>query len=415
MTRFLNPLAVAVSVVIAVALRQPMVGVLLISSVIVTMILCRSFPHLPWMILGAKLALVALVSFIAPKLWPQAGGLIPINPDQWFYVDTAERIAEALRASPFAVDYRGIVGLHNRLYSVVLGWLAFLNGGGSIILYRLFNVFVSLLLAAAAAALARSLYPSSPHIALIVFAGVALLPSVNAYALFVLRDVLIAALLMTVALGLFARKFWLVAMGLVLTYFTRIQLFLLLAGAIALFIGLRVAGRMGRYSSALRLAMAGLFVIAGYFVAPHVLPPEYDYTQALSLTSFGRFLVRALPSLAGLDFLFANQENLELSRGMLVLVRLLLFDTWLVPLLFVGAVTWYRRADPQWRELCLWVWAVSLGYVSGYWMTYGAMSIRLAMPLYPLFLVVVAIGLRSLSRLSEIPPSQAGKECAREP
>ena len=190
MTRFLNPLAVAVSVVIAVALRQPMVGVLLISSVIVTMILCRSFPHLPWMILGAKLALVALVSFIAPKLWPQAGGLIPINPDQWFYVDTAERIAEALRASPFAVDYRGIVGLHNRLYSVVLGWLAFLNGGGSIILYRLFNVFVSLLLAAAAAALARSLYPSSPHIALIVFAGVALLPSVNAYALFVLRDVL---------------------------------------------------------------------------------------------------------------------------------------------------------------------------------------------------------------------------------
>jgi hypothetical protein len=228
---------------LAWVLRQPMIGVLLIGGVSLTMALSSALGALPWIVLALKLALWAIVSLLVPVLWPEAGGLIPVNPDQKLYLETASRIAEALRVSLLKVDYAGIVGLHNRAYSVALGWLAFLNGGGSALLYRLFNVFLSLVLAALAYALARSLYPPSRKAAVLVFLGVGLLPSINLYSMFVLRDVMIAAVLMLVVLGLFGQKFWVILVGLALTYFTRIQLFFLLVGAIVLFAAMRGAQR----------------------------------------------------------------------------------------------------------------------------------------------------------------------------
>ena len=321
---------------LAWVLRQPMIGVLLIGGVSLTMALSSALGALPWIVLALKLALWAIVSLLVPVLWPEAGGLIPVNPDQKLYLETASRIAEALRVSLLKVDYAGIVGLHNRAYSVVLGWLAFLNGGGSALLYRLFNVFLSLVLAALAYALARSLYPPSRKAAVLVFLGVGLLPSINLYSMFVLRDVMIAAILMLVVLGLFGQKFWVIIVGLALTYFTRIQLFFLLVGAIVLFAVMRGAQRAGRWAHGLSLALLAGFVIAGYFFAPLVLPPEYDYSHAMSILSFGRFLVHLVPSVLGLDFLFADQTALELGRSTLGAARLLLFDTWLVPLLFMG-------------------------------------------------------------------------------
>jgi hypothetical protein len=381
---------------LAWVLRQPMIGVLLIGGVSLTMALSSALGALPWIVLALKLALWAIVSLLVPVLWPEAGGLIPVNPDQKLYLETASRIAEALRVSLLKVDYAGIVGLHNRAYSVVLGWLAFLNGGGSALLYRLFNVFLSLVLAALAYALARSLYPPSRKAAVLVFLGVGLLPSINLYSMFVLRDVMIAAVLMLVVLGLFGQKFWVILVGLALTYFTRIQLFFLLVGAIVLFAAMRGAQRARRWAHELSLALLAGFVIAGYFFAPLVLPPEYDYSHAMSILSFGRFLVHLVPSVLGLDFLFADQTALELGRSTLGAARLLLFDTWLVPLLFMGGAIYYRRMAPKFREFYLWVAAVVIGYAAGYWITYGAIFVRLLVPLYPLFLLAAAVGISSV-------------------
>jgi hypothetical protein len=217
---------------------------------------------------------------------------------------------------------------------VALGWLAYLNGGGNLFLYRLFNVFISLLLAGLAYVLARRLYPRSLQAASLVFLGVSILPSVNAYSMFILRDVLIAAIVMSLALGLFSQRHWLTIVGLVMAYFTRLQLFFLLVGAVALFAALRFVRRFGRYGPVLRGVLLATFVIGGFFVAPFVLPPEYDYSHASSLVSFGRFLGHLVPSLLGLDFLLVDPGSLELGRSTLVAARLLLVDAWLVPLLF---------------------------------------------------------------------------------
>jgi len=386
---------VGVSLIVAVVLRQPMVGLLLLASASVAVALSRSLGALPLLILVLKLALLALVTIVAPVLWPQGGGLIPVNPDQQLYLETSSRIAEALRVSLLRVDYAGIVGLHNRSYSVALGWLAFLNGGGSILLYRLFNVFLSLVLAALAYALARCLYPLSTKAHRLTFLGVSLLPSVNLYSMFLLRDVLIAAVLMLVVVGLFGHRLWLAVAGLALTYFTRIQLFFLLAGAAALYAAMRAARHAGRYAHALNPVLAAGFVVAGYFVAPFVLPPEHDYTRALSILSFGYFLVRLVPSLLGLDFLFAEQGALELERSTLAGARLLLFDTWLVPLLFMAAAVRYKRMPVRCGRLYLWAAAVSVGYTAGYWIAYGALIVRLLMPLYPLLLSAATVGILS--------------------
>lgn len=383
----LGLVSVILSAAVASALAQPMVGVVLLALVITTMALSHSLGRLPWLVFVTKLGLVVLTSILAPALWPNAGGLIPVNPDQQFYIDTADRIAEALRIRPFAVDYAGIVGIHNCFYNIVLGWLAFLNGRGSLLLYRLFNLLVSVLLASASAALAQYLYPRASQVTRIVFASVAFLPSVNAYAMFVLRDVLIATLLMTVTLGLFCWRPWILITGLIVAFFTRLQLFFLLGGAAALLFGIKISRHARGYAPILRLALTVTFVIAGYFIAPFVLPPEYDYSRVSTLAGFGRFLLRLPFSLLGLDFLFAGREALELDRGTLIVTRLILFDTWLAPLLFLGTLIWYRKTGFRWREFWLWVWAISIGYVAGYWMAYGMVFVRLLMPLYPLFLI----------------------------
>jgi len=378
-------------------LHQPMVGLLLATAASVAAALSQSFGTLPWVVLALKLVLLVVVSLLVPLLWPGAGGLIPVNPDQHLYLDTANRIAEALQVSLLRVDYAGIVGLHNRAYSVALGWLAFLNGGSSILLYRLFNVFLSMVLAALAYALVRSLYPLSKRAAALIFLGVGLLPSVNLYSMFVLRDVMIATVLMLVVLGLFGQKLWVMIVGLALTYFTRIQLFFLLVGALALFAAMRGARRARRWAHGLSLVLVAGFVVAGYFVAPLVLPPEYDYSHAMSiLLSFGRFLVHLVPSVLGLDFLFADQASLELGRSTLAAARLLLFDTWLIPLLFIGGAIWYKKMVPKCREFYLWVAAVVMGYAAGYWITYRVVFVRLLLPLYPLFLSAVGVGILSL-------------------
>ncbi len=387
MNVLLGVAAVGASLLIATVLRQPMVGLLLASSTLVATVLSRSVGLLPWMVLALKLVLVGVVSLLAPLLWPGSGGLIPVNPDQHLYVETASQIVDALRTSPLAVDYAGIVGLHNRLYSIALGWLAYLNGGGSVFLYRLFNVFVSFLLAAIAYSLACHVAPQHRSTGRLAFVTIGLLPSVNAYAMLVLRDVLLAVAVAAVALGLFSRKHWLTIAGLAVAYYTRVQLFFLLVGAAALFAALRFLRHCGRYGPALRGSLVAVFLIVGFFVAPFVLPPEYDYTHARTLASLGRFVVSVIPCLLGLDFLMVDRASLELSRSTLALTRIILFDTWLVPLMFLGSVVLYRRMDSQQREFHLWVWAVSLGYAAGYWIAYGAMSVRLMVPLYPLLLL----------------------------
>lgn len=395
MTAYLWTLPIALLLLVAAALRQPMVGLLLAGSASVAMALSRALRGLPWAVVALKLAILAAVSLLVPVIWPGGEGLIPVNPDQHLYLETSSRIAEALAVSPLAVDYRGIVGIHNLSYSVALGWLAFLNGGGNLFLYRLFNVFVSMVLAGLSYALARSLCPRSTRAPTVVFLGVAVLPSVNAYSMFVLRDVLIAAVVMSVVLGLFGRKLWLALAGLAVAYFTRIQLFFLLVGAAALFASVRAVRHTGRYGHALRWVLVAGFVVAGFYLVPLVLPPEYDCTHASTVLGFGRFLVRLVPSLLGLDFLFAMQGSLELDRATLAAARLLLLDTWLVPLLFMGAAVCYKKMTESWREFYLWVGAVSVGYAAGYWIAYGGSFVRLLMPLYPLFLVAAAGGLLS--------------------
>lgn len=384
--RFLG-LGVGAGVISAAVLGQPMVGTVLVLSCFAAFVLGHSLGVVPWAALAVKLALVAVVSVVVPVYF--GGELIPVNPDQTLYLATAEHIAEALAQNPLHVDYAGIVGLHNRLYSVLLGWMAFLNRGGTVLLYRLFNVFLSMVLAALGFVVARTLNPQAKGAWTCAFLGCSLLPSVNAYAMFVLRDVLIGTLVLLIAVGLWTRRYWLVVLGLPVVFYTRIQLFFLLVGGSLLYGLLLFAPRLGRWAAAARgLALVG-FVMVGYFVAPLVLPPEYDYSQAWNVAGVARFVWSFLPSFLSLDFLRAGPESLELGRASLWVARVILFDTWVLPVCFLLVGLLYRRMGRLWRDFYLWAWALVLGYAAGYWIAYGGLMIRLWLPLYPVLLVAV--------------------------
>lgn len=130
--------------VLAAVLRQPMLGVVWVGSCFVALVLSKGAGVTAWIVLAAKAALLGIVSITAPMLF--GNDLIPVNPDQELYLTTAGHIAEALRRGPFGVDYTAIAGRHNRLYDVALGWLAFLNGSVSVLLFRAFNLFLSVVL-----------------------------------------------------------------------------------------------------------------------------------------------------------------------------------------------------------------------------------------------------------------------------
>ncbi|MEN3010401.1 MAG: hypothetical protein ABDI20_05410 [Candidatus Bipolaricaulaceae bacterium] len=380
-------LGAALGISLAIALQQPIVGVLFLLLFLFAPILGRTLGIAPWIAISVKLSLLFIATFIVLFLF--GGELIPVNPDQNFYYDTIGQIACALRENPLCVDYNAIVGLHNRSYSVVLGWLAFLNGRESVLLCRLFNILLSLLLAGLAYGLACVIYPQK-RTRFYVFLGAALLPSINMYTLFVLRDVLIAVLTTTFIFGTFARRYWLTLLSLVLTYYTRFQLFFLFVGSMLLYIGLRLVSRLGFSEKVVKSVFVAMFVLTTYFLAPLVLPPEYEYTQTWGLAGFGRFLGRFIPSFVGIDFLFTPQEMLELSRPVLAIARGFLFDSWALPILFLMGFWFYKRAPNQWKEIYLWTWAFIASYAVGYWHAYGRLMIRLWIPLYPLLLVVAA-------------------------
>jgi len=406
MNAHLCTVSIVVSVIVAVVLHQPMIGVLLLASSLLTAVLARDLGPASWVIFGAKLGLLAVVSVLVPIVFDAE--ILPVNPDQLFYVVTAERIAERIAdANPLAVDYAEIVGLHNLLYSVLLGWLAFLNGSASVLLYRVFNAFLSMVLAGLGYALARAVFPVARKTWLYAFLGCSLLPSVNAYTMFVLRDVLIGVLVLLIAVSLYGRRYWLALGGLLLAFYTRIQLSFLLVGACGLYAGFGLARRLGRWAPALRGALVVGFVVAGYFIAPLVLPPEYDYTQAWNLAGFGRFLLRFVPSFVGLDFLLVAPEGLELGRSTLAIVRLVMIDTWAVPLLFLLGVLLFRKMATRWREFYLWTLALVLGYAAGYWIAYGALMVRLWVPLYPLLLVAAVPVSEELLRRAQLLSARA--------
>jgi hypothetical protein len=373
------------AVLAAVNLDQPMVEALLLLSFSVGLFLPRQLWQAFTVVFGVKLLLLIAVTVLTP--W--GSSLIPGNPDQYMYVSTAERIAEELQAHPFSVDYQAIVGLQNRSYNVILGWLAFFNGKPSILLYRVFNIFLSLVLAVLGCTVAGWLYPKRGKASHIVLISLGLLPSVNVYAMFVLRDVLLAVLMLLFAGSLLRRQWIILALTIFLTYYTRIQLAFWMLGIAGFAFFLRGVVRFLRARRMIPTMMVMGFILATYLVSPMLVPPKYDVYSA---TSFGRFLARFIPSFVGMDFLLADSSQLNVGRVSLALSRLVLVDSWLLPLLFLWmGLSWqhWRWQDAQWKELYVGLWAGLLAYFAGYWISYGGLMIRLWLPFYPLLLIVV--------------------------
>ena len=409
---------VAAAVIAAVTLWAPVVVLCVLGIAFSTALVPRPVRVGFVVVAGVKGGLAFVVTVAAVVLYPD--GLLPGQSDQAFYVETAHAIAMASLTEGTAVlDYSSIVELHNLSYNVLIGWATSLNpyggvGGASggttvanLLSYRFLNILFSTLLLAAALGLVGWLYGesrSAPLYRTLTLWGVGLMPSVVIYSQMVLRDVMIAMRFTAFVDGLVARRPLLTVAVTALMYLTRLQLGLILCVGVVGWVLLRILGgrRRGPVQTGVSLAVLGATAFGATFVFPSVAFVR-GYVKPEVIVD----LVTFFPSsILGLDVLFAPAEDLALSRAALLRTRLVVPDTFLVPLLAALAAVVGPRGDRSQRssETTLVVWAMVLVYALSYYVYYGFMFVRLMMPFYGvLFVLALPLVLRVLRRLRVVP------------
>lgn len=373
---------------------DPAVLLLILSSLLLTVFVPRTQQLIFGGLAIAKIFLAVVVSLLASYLFSE--GVLPGQPDQDWYISTAQAIAAAVgRNGFFGSDYFAIVGLHNRLYNVVLGWITYLNGTSDIFVFRLLNTFLSLALVVYGVRVARLIYEGDERYQRWALLGVGLLPSMNIYAMTVLRDVMISLFLMMfvyyMVRGAVLRQLLVVG----LTYFLRLQLtYLMIVVGIGWFLmrHRRVVER--RVWSVRRwiAPSAGVLAIGlAAYLATRMIPILGYLTSFVTLDFLGRFAVAFPVSFLGLDFLFADSAVMKLGRMQLLLIHLITPETVILPISFVAVMFQRvpRKLSPVYVNLRLVVWIFALIYAFGYYVQYREIFVRLLLPIYPLMYLLM--------------------------
>ncbi|NUL83153.1 MAG: hypothetical protein HUU60_10580 [Armatimonadetes bacterium] len=348
-------------------------------------------------LLFVKLAMVGVVTVLTNAVW--GSPLIPVNPDQAFYLSTAERIRSDL-SQGIEPDYQSIIMLHNRLYNILIGWLAYFNGSSDPFMFRLLNMNITVITALGIFWLARRVYPSNELAHTVALIGGLLLPSANVYAMFVLRDVMIAMSVVLFSLALVRKDLLLGGIVMFVSYHLRFQLPFVMAGTAIVYLWVSLFYQKKQPSRAIVLASFAGFAAIGFVAAKAVLPQVAYVDAALSLDNVGAFLVRMIPSVLGLDFFFADTSRSEVSASfatamswpMALATRIVMPDSFIVPLLFVWHTVANKRGMAN-RTAFLLAWSLwfFIGiYAFGYWIEYQAQFLRLVLPFYPPMLALVS-------------------------
>jgi hypothetical protein len=351
-----------------------------------------------FLILFIKISLVILVTIVV-SLYRYPGSLLPGNPDQFWYVETADRIATELRSKNF-VNYFEIVNIHNRLYNILLGWMTYLNGSCSILLYRMFNTMISIAIAIIGYYFALNIYPNQRHYYTFAYIFLSFLPSLNIYSQYVLRDILISFLNILFFYLLWIRKWTILLIVIYIMYYLRIQMsyiyvaILLIYALILIFKGLHFQPKKQR-KYILILEVFIVIILISYLLS---LFFNVDYLfHYLFKFDFLKIIVRFPFSFLGLDFLIADESKSYFSRSILLLSRLLMMDGFILPLIYIFTVyKYFKEKDFALINFIIILSFSIISYYIGYSMEYSVTFLRLWIPFYPIILIVILPSLEKI-------------------
>jgi len=317
--------------------------------------------------------------------------VLPINKDQYWYIDTANTIASELADNIVNVDYSGIVGLHNRLYNVLAGWLTYLNGGNSIMVIRSFNVFCSAAIIIIGYFLVRELYPEEADYQSMTIVALGLLPSINLYSALILREILIALLVTLFFYFIVTNKKLMSLLILLATYYLRRAISYIMI-VIFLLSGLQKNRRL----SLVRVIILTSATILLSYAATHLFP-VISYTRAyFQIGVIVRFFLSFFTSFLSLDFIFTDTAR-EISTNQMLLLKMMTPEVFFLPILTLFKV--FKRKQlmgEKEQELLFLVLIFIVMFSFGYFMEYGAVQTRFYIPIYPLLLVINVPQLHSM-------------------
>jgi len=346
-----------------------------------------------------KVLLTILVSSIIILIWNSE--LIPTNPDQTWYIETAKTISDELTIG-HSPDYNDIIVLHNRSYNIILGWLTYLNGGIiSIFSFRLLNCLFSMGIAIIGFYMSRKLYPEESLLHCYTLIILLFLPSINVYSMFVLRDILIAFIVIVFFYGIITNNPIWIIVSMIAGYYTRAQILLVMAAVIVIHLLITKKIFQKEKFSIIKLIVA---IILGVGIAVLMIAyifPSYAYMLTmLESKNLVKLLSQFIISLFSLDFLFVDLSGPNvLSRESLTLSRIIMFDSILLPflllLMFIRHKKYFRKY-PALQISGFDLIITMLFYFAGYWTEYGLTFLRLFLPFYPIMLVLVTPIIRDI-------------------
>lgn len=352
-------------------------------------------------IVAFKLYLAIAASLLATYLFSDS--IIPGQPDQYQYIRTAVIIANSIGQVGLETDYLAIVGLHNRLYNVVLGWITYLNGYASISLYRLVNTFAGLLLVVYGVKVAMLLYKERWEYWKYTAIGLALLPFTTLYTMIITRDVLISAFVIMFLYGMLKGSFWFQTVMILLTFYLRLQLAVML---VVMGLGWLVMNNERLSSNTgprkLLITLSLLAVAAGSYAATIVVPQVAHISTFISSEFLLQFAAAFPLSFFGLDFLFADAAQMNLSRSQLLAGRLIAPETIVLPLMMLLLALGGKRWDLSslHRRFQIFIWLSITIYSFGYFVEYRLLFVRLLLPFYPvMYLLTVPLFASALKNI----------------
>jgi len=306
--------------------------------------------------------------------------IVRLNVDQGWYFNTAMTVSEAVRKYGLFINYSWVVGNQNFLYNMILGLYAAANGALNPLSYLLLNLAVSCGIVFFCVRIRRKLTGSTDvmFFALILF----LLPSLNIYAMLMLRDLMIGLVVCAFFDALLSRRYLRIALLIAVMYFLRNQFafILLLAALIDFYLRNRKIVPLP-----LRISLGGL---AACVIVPVAAGTVYGYIFGYFNLQFLYGFFSWLPfGFLGLDFIVQDRSVLAASLGSLIAYRIISPETLLLPLFFIVSLFRGFVSDDH-RRIAAVICPVLLLYCFGYYTEYHLMFVRLFIPFYPIFFVL---------------------------
>ncbi|MEO5668339.1 MAG: hypothetical protein ABIR96_09790 [Bdellovibrionota bacterium] len=327
--------------------------------------------------------------------------VLPGNVDQEMYLAQGGAIAEATRhISIWVLKYSDYSQFSARSYQYTVAALMRFTDSHDPLWIRIFN-FHMLWIASwgcvkSIGALLKKPYPAWTAWPLLM------MPSTNLYAILVLRENLMTACLAVFTFSFLSGNIFLMLSTLFVLFYSRVPMVAIVMIYALLFVALKWA-----YSekSSPRWKLPAVFaLISGFcflFFSGMLTDPLrkhlaslFFYMPSYEFKMIRSFTLRFIPAFSGTEFAFASpyqwNENYSLTRAFLV--RLVQFDSVLMPAALLaccyGSLKFHRDRVTAFALATLFIFVL---YVYSYVALYAQTFIRLYVPWYPIFMIVVLV------------------------